>query len=77
MSEVYRIPPWLMAEYWEMHFTPKNMPDNFRVYIFKDGQAYEGKGVSISHAAKNAYKLRKNASQLPAKGSVSSSKDKT
>ncbi len=81
MSDIYRVPAWLMLEYWEMQYNPTDKPNVFTVTIFTPNNsptggnlACSGKGVSISHASKNAFKNRltklKNDTSIPTEGSA-------
>lgn len=80
MSEIYRVPPWLMLEHWELDYQPFDKPNTFAITIFdSDYSACVGKGVSISHAAKNAYKNRQrklNETRISSEGSASPSENK-
>lgn len=86
MSEIYRVPPWLMLECWDLSHDPDDKPNTFTVSIYGGDtkNEYQGKGVSISHAAKNAYKKRQralkeqtNETSIPAEGSALPSENQT
>jgi len=78
MSEIYRVPPWLMLEHWRMSFDPADKPNGFVVSILSERGEHSGKGVSIAHAAKNAFKNRqRNEKTIPAKGHTLPSEDQT
>jgi hypothetical protein len=73
-----------MEECWSMTFDPNGKPHYFHVTICGPYEGsihatttYRGGGISISHAAKNAFKKRQNALKLSTKGSTLPSENQT